>query len=50
MPEAAPWWIVPADRKWYRSLIVARLVADTLARMAPEYPEPELDLRKIRIR
>lgn len=48
--EAAPWWIVPADRKWYRSLVVARLVADTLAKMAPEYPEPELDPKKIRIR
>lgn len=48
--DEAPWWIVPADKKWYRSLVVARLVADTLAKMAPEYPEPELDLKKIKLR
>lgn len=28
---AAPWWIVPADRKWYRDLAVAEVVRDALA-------------------
>ena len=42
-PEA-PWFVVPADRKWYRDLAVARIVAATARRMDPQYPAPEDDL------
>jgi PPK2 family polyphosphate:nucleotide phosphotransferase len=38
--EHAPWHVVPADRKWYRDLVVARTVADTLEDMAPQWPAP----------
>ena len=34
----APWFIVPSDRKWYRNLIVARLVRQTLERIDPQFP------------
>src|SRR5690606_8683038 len=30
--DFAPWHIVPANRKWYRNLLVARIVRDTLQR------------------
>ena len=40
----APWFVIPADRKWYRDLAVARIVADAARRMNPQYPEPEEDL------
>ena len=36
--EWAPWHIVPADRKWVRNAIVARIVRATLDRMDPQYP------------
>jgi len=36
--ELAPWHIVPADRKWYRNLVVARLVRQTLERLDPRFP------------
>lgn len=36
--EHAPWYIVPADRKWYRNLVVARLVRETLERLDPRFP------------
>ncbi len=36
--EHAPWHIVPADRKWYRNLVVARLVRETLERLDPRFP------------
>ena len=36
--EHAPWHIVPADRKWYRNLVVARLVLQTLERLDPQFP------------
>ena len=40
----APWFVIPADRKWYRDLAVARIVADAARRMNPQFPEPEEDL------
>ena len=36
--EWAPWYVVPADRKRSRDLLVARVVVDTLERMAPKFP------------
>jgi PPK2 family polyphosphate:nucleotide phosphotransferase len=36
----APWHIVPADRKWVRNAVVARIVHATLAGMDPQYPAP----------
>jgi PPK2 family polyphosphate:nucleotide phosphotransferase len=46
----APWYVVPANHKWYRNLVVARTIADTLDAMNPQYPEPpDLDPEKIKI-
>jgi PPK2 family polyphosphate:nucleotide phosphotransferase len=41
----APWWVVPADRKWVRNLAVASLLVRTLQAMNPMFPEadPALD-------
>jgi PPK2 family polyphosphate:nucleotide phosphotransferase len=47
--EHAPWYIVPANKKWYRNLVVARTIADTLEAMDPRYPPPEEGLEKVRI-
>ena len=43
----APWFVIPADRKWYRDLAVARIVTDAARRMNPQYPEPEEDLSAV---
>ena len=45
--DAAPWFIVPADRKWYRNLAVAEILADTAAEMNPSWPTPEEDLSEV---
>ena len=37
---AAPWFIVPADRKWFRNLAVARILAETLEGLDPRFPPP----------
>ncbi|MFN3855964.1 MAG: polyphosphate kinase 2 family protein, partial [Phreatobacter sp.] len=37
--DAAPWIVVPADRKWARNCIVAAIVRDTLEAMNPTYPK-----------
>ncbi|MBD2039981.1 polyphosphate kinase 2 family protein [Microcoleus sp. FACHB-672] len=43
----APWYIVPANNKWYRNLVVARVIADTLEAMNPQYPPAEIGLENI---
>ena len=37
----APWYIVPANRKWYRNLMIATILVDTLKGLDMKYPEPE---------
>ena len=45
--EHAPWHIIPANRKWYRNLVVSNLLRDTLETMNPQYPPEEPGLDKI---
>jgi PPK2 family polyphosphate:nucleotide phosphotransferase len=40
---AAPWYVVPADRKWYRNWAVATLLRDVLAEQDLKYPPPHFD-------
>lgn len=40
--KSAPWWVIPADAKWYRNYLVASIVVDTLERLKMEYPQPDL--------
>lgn len=45
----APWWIVPADRKWMRNLTMLETVVATIGKMDPKYPAPEFDPKEITI-
>jgi len=38
-----PWYVVPADRKWYRNWAVANLLAETLDELSPRFPAPGYD-------
>jgi PPK2 family polyphosphate:nucleotide phosphotransferase len=40
----APWYVVPADHKWYRNWAVAELLIETLADLKPRFPEPGFDV------
>jgi PPK2 family polyphosphate:nucleotide phosphotransferase len=42
--SSSPWYVVPADRKWYRNWALSNIVVDTLVRMDPQFPEPEGNL------
>jgi len=46
--EHAPWYIVPADKKRVRNLLVARVLVDTLKSMDIQPPKPTVDLHRIR--
>jgi PPK2 family polyphosphate:nucleotide phosphotransferase len=35
----APWYVVPADRKWYRNWAVSRILIETLEDLDPQYPK-----------
>ena len=37
--EHAPWYVVPADHKWYTRLVVASAIIDTLKGLDPKFPE-----------
>ncbi len=45
----APWYVVPANKKWYRNYIVARIVRQTLEGMNLQFPQPADDLSHIEI-
>ena len=42
--EAAPWFVVPADRKWYRNWAVSRLLLEHLEAMSVEWPVADYDV------
>ncbi len=46
----APWYVVPANRKWYRNLVVSSILIETLEAMDPKYPQPEEGLDEIVIK
>ena len=46
--EYAPWYVVPADHKWYARVIISRIVLETLREMNPQWPVlPEKELNKL---
>ncbi len=49
-PETAPWYVVPADRKWYRNWAVAHLLVEHLEDMKLEWPKADLDVAEQRSR
>ena len=44
--EQAPWYVVPADNKWYTRMVVAAAVIDALAELGLEYPKVDKDKMK----
>lgn len=48
--EAAPWYVVPSNRKWYRSLAITKLLLEHLTRMDPQWPKGDFDVEEQRAR
>jgi PPK2 family polyphosphate:nucleotide phosphotransferase len=44
---AAPWFIVPANHKWYRDWVISTILVERLERLGMKYPEPEESLEGI---
>jgi PPK2 family polyphosphate:nucleotide phosphotransferase len=45
----APWFVIPADHKWYRDLAISRVLVDTLEALKLTYPTPTLDPKSIKL-
>jgi polyphosphate kinase 2 (PPK2 family) len=43
----APWYVIPADHKWYRNLTISRILVDTLEKLEMRYPPPLPDADRI---
>jgi PPK2 family polyphosphate:nucleotide phosphotransferase len=46
---AAPWFVVPANRKWVRNLVVSQVLLETLQRLKPQFPKPTIDPETIKL-
>ncbi len=41
--DVVPWYVIPAEERWFRDVAIAQLIHDTLVDMDPQYPEPTFD-------
>jgi len=48
--EAAPWYIVPANKKWYRNVAISETIVKTLEGLDLKYPEPVANLDEVVIK
>jgi PPK2 family polyphosphate:nucleotide phosphotransferase len=46
--DAAPWFVIPANHKWFRNLAIAQIVVDHLEGLGLRYPKPAVDIERIR--
>jgi PPK2 family polyphosphate:nucleotide phosphotransferase len=44
----APWYVIPADHKWFRNLAVSRIVVEAMESLGMELPRPTVDIDEIR--
>jgi PPK2 family polyphosphate:nucleotide phosphotransferase len=44
----APWFIIPANHKWFRNLAVSKIIVEALEKMDPKYPTPEIDIARMK--
>ncbi|MEL7264149.1 MAG: PPK2 family polyphosphate kinase, partial [Planctomycetota bacterium] len=47
-PDHAPWYVIPADQKWYRDAAITGILLQTLQDMNPQFPRADVDLNMIR--
>ena len=45
-----PWYLIPADDKNYRNWAVSKILVETLREMNPQYPQPKLDIPRLKKR
>lgn len=46
--KRAPWFVIPANHKWFRNLAVSEIIVEAMEALGMSYPEPAVDLAAIR--
>jgi len=46
--EWAPWYLIPANHKWFRNLAVSQIIVETLEGLNMKFPKPAFDVSKYR--
>lgn len=46
----APWYIIPANKKWYRNVVISKILVETLADLKLKYPKPKFNLGKLKVK
>jgi len=46
--DEAPWYIIPANKKWFRNLAVSRILVETLEEFKMKFPKPSFDAKDVR--
>ena len=47
--DYAPWYLIPANKKWYRNLAISEIITETLEGMNLKFPKVEIDPAAVRI-
>jgi PPK2 family polyphosphate:nucleotide phosphotransferase len=47
--DHAPWYVIPADKSWFRDAAASQIIAGILERMAPQFPPPDVDLSTVEL-
>ncbi len=47
--KQAPWFIVPADHKWYRNVAISNIIVESLEALKMKYPKPTVDLKTLKL-
>jgi len=45
--DSSPWYVIPANKKWFRDLLVASIIVERLEELGMEYPEPSVDPKSV---
>jgi polyphosphate kinase 2 (PPK2 family) len=45
--DDAPWYVIPADKKWYRDLVISQIIVDTLKELNMQFPKPASGLESV---
>jgi len=44
----APWYVIPANKKWFRNLAVSHIIVETLEAMKLKFPAPSIDVKGVK--
>lgn len=44
----APWFVIPADHKWFRNLVISQIVVEYLEQLDMKFPKPKVDIEEIK--